>query len=43
MQVDCFKRNWKTSVCSKKCKFRYECEREWVKYLYRKIYGEMKR
>lgn len=33
MQVDCYKRNWQSKVCSTKCKFRSECERAWRKDL----------
>ena len=33
MQVDCYKRNWHSEVCSVKYKFRAECEREWKKEL----------
>lgn len=28
MQVDCFKRNWRSKVCVPKCKFHWECRRE---------------
>lgn len=31
MQVDCFKRNWKTRVCTTNCPFKSECEREGLK------------
>ena len=31
MQVDCFKRNWKTRVCAINCPFKCECEREELK------------
>lgn len=27
MQVDCYKRNYNTEVCSDKCSFRVECDR----------------
>lgn len=34
MQVDCFRRNYGSSVCVKKCKFYWECSRKfWTKRL----------
>lgn len=27
MQIDCFKRNYGTEVCSRKCKFLFECHK----------------
>lgn len=41
MQVDCYKRNWQSKVCSTKCKFRAECERAYRKDLL-KIIKEVK-
>ena len=41
MQVDCYKRNWKSSACSDKCPFKSECQRKWDKELIMKI-KEMK-
>lgn len=35
MQVDCYKRNFGTNVCSKKCKFVSECVRQAVRDLQR--------
>ena len=37
MQVDCFKRNYKTNVCSDKCKFRWECQRAYTRELENKL------
>lgn len=33
MQVDCYNRNFGTTICSKKCKFIGECVRQRVKEL----------
>ena len=27
MQIDCFKRNYGTDTCSRKCKFLFECHK----------------
>lgn len=37
MQTDCYKRNFKSSVCSIKCPFKWECERAYAKELKNKI------
>lgn len=42
MQVDCYKRNWHSSVCSAKCPFRGECYREWNKECVRNSKEKMK-
>lgn len=31
MQVDCYKRNYQSSVCTVKCQFYCECTREFAK------------
>lgn len=30
MQVDCYRRNWRTQVCVPKCPFYCECNREFL-------------
>lgn len=42
MQVDCYKRNWHSSVCSPLCKFRHECTRAYEKEVKRKIIERIK-
>lgn len=34
MQVDCYKRNYNTEVCSSKCMFRDECDRAYKRELH---------
>ena len=37
MQVDCFKRNWKSGVCTPKCPFHWECSRAYSKEILKKV------
>ena len=37
MQVDCYKRNYSSQVCTTKCKFHFECSREYARQLANKL------
>nr|DAQ64741.1 MAG TPA: hypothetical protein [Caudoviricetes sp.] len=42
MQVDCYKRNYRSSVCTMKCRFYRECTREYGKEMVRFAKGRQR-